>query len=112
MSRNSLSDAVVAIQAYLAEVGIDAEVVKPDRATYSALRKEGWQDGVLLQGLTCDNPSYVAALQKDGPSPNKSVSTAVHDDYHALLAEAATVLACLDAEGKVQRVPKFMYPEE
>jgi len=27
-----------------------------------------------------------------------------------LLAEARTVLACLDAEGKVRRVPKFMFP--
>ncbi|MHC4740700.1 MAG: acyl-CoA thioesterase [Planctomycetota bacterium] len=28
-----------------------------------------------------------------------------------LLAEARTVLACVDSEGKVRRVPKFMYPE-
>ena len=29
----------------------------------------------------------------------------------AVLAEAVTVLACVNAEGKVRRVPKFMYPE-
>lgn len=28
-----------------------------------------------------------------------------------LLAEARTVLACVNGEGKVRRVPKFMYPE-
>ena len=27
-----------------------------------------------------------------------------------VLAEGRTVLACVDAEGKVQRVPEFMYP--
>ena len=29
----------------------------------------------------------------------------------SVLAEGSTVLACVDAEGKVRRVPKFMYPE-
>lgn len=28
-----------------------------------------------------------------------------------LLAEGSTVLACVDAQGKVCRLPKFMYPE-
>jgi len=28
-----------------------------------------------------------------------------------LLAEGRTILACVDSEGKVRRVPKFMYPE-
>jgi acyl-CoA thioester hydrolase len=29
-----------------------------------------------------------------------------------LLAEAASVLACVNAEGKVQRIPEFMHPDE
>lgn len=29
----------------------------------------------------------------------------------ALLAEGRTVLACVNSEGKVRRVPKFMYPK-
>lgn len=29
-----------------------------------------------------------------------------------LLAEAKTILACVNGEGKVRRVPKFMYPEQ
>ncbi len=29
----------------------------------------------------------------------------------AILAEASSVLACVNAEGKVRRVPEFMYPE-
>lgn len=28
-----------------------------------------------------------------------------------LLAEGSSILACVDAQGKVRRVPKFMYPE-
>ncbi|MFC1634505.1 acyl-CoA thioesterase [Planctomycetota bacterium] len=28
-----------------------------------------------------------------------------------ILAEAGTVLACVNAEGKLQRVPEFMYPD-
>jgi len=28
-----------------------------------------------------------------------------------ILAEASSVLACLDGEGKIQRVPEFMYPQ-
>ena len=28
-----------------------------------------------------------------------------------LLAEATTILACVNAKGKVRRVPKFMYPQ-
>jgi len=28
-----------------------------------------------------------------------------------LLAEGSSVLACVNAEGKIRRIPKFMYPE-
>ena len=28
-----------------------------------------------------------------------------------LLAEGSTILACVDAKGKVRRIPEFMYPE-
>ncbi len=28
-----------------------------------------------------------------------------------ILAEGSSVLACVDAQGKIRRVPKFMYPE-
>lgn len=29
----------------------------------------------------------------------------------ALLAEGSSVLVCVNAEGKIRRIPKFMYPE-
>jgi acyl-CoA thioester hydrolase len=28
----------------------------------------------------------------------------------AILAEGTSILACVDAEGKVRRIPEFMYP--
>jgi acyl-CoA thioester hydrolase len=29
-----------------------------------------------------------------------------------LLAEGTSVLACIDAEGKIRRIPEFMYPQQ
>jgi len=29
-----------------------------------------------------------------------------------ILAEGSSILACVDAEGKIRRVPEFMYPED
>ncbi len=80
---------LIAIQAYLANVGIDAEVQKPDSATLSSLRREGWQNGVLLQGLTTDSPSYVTALQIDGPHKLNASSTLVPAEYKDRLAKVA-----------------------
>ncbi len=33
-------------------------------------------------------------------------------DDGVVLAEGTTVLACVNAEGKIRRIPKFMYPSE
>ena len=30
----------------------------------------------------------------------------------AVLAEGSSILACINAEGKIRRIPKFMYPEK
>jgi acyl-CoA thioester hydrolase len=29
-----------------------------------------------------------------------------------ILAEGSSILACVDAEGKIRRIPEFMYPED
>ncbi len=29
-----------------------------------------------------------------------------------LLAEGSSILACVDGEGKIRRIPEFMYPEQ
>jgi acyl-CoA thioester hydrolase len=34
------------------------------------------------------------------------------DSDGVLLAEGTSILACISAEGKVRRIPQFMYPEE
>ena len=33
-------------------------------------------------------------------------------DNGLVLAEGTSILACVDCEGKVRRIPEFMYPEE
>jgi acyl-CoA thioester hydrolase len=33
-------------------------------------------------------------------------------DTGVLLAEGASVLACVDAQGKIRRIPKFLYPDQ
>ena len=35
-----------------------------------------------------------------------------HGETGAILAGGSSILACVDAEGKVQRMPKFMFPED
>jgi acyl-CoA thioester hydrolase len=35
----------------------------------------------------------------------------IRPDTGLLLAEASSVLACVDAQGKIRRMPEFMYPE-
>lgn len=88
-SVGSIDDEMLtAIQAYLAEVGIKATMLKPDRATGAALHADGWNNGLYLQGLSSDSPSYAAALSKDGPVPvGKAPVTAVPERYNELLAE-------------------------
>ncbi len=34
-----------------------------------------------------------------------------HKDNGLVLAEGKSILACVDREGKVRRIPEFMYPE-
>ena len=80
---------LTAIQAYLKAVGIQAETLKPDSATGNTLHLEGWKNGVWLQGLTTDSPSYISALQSDGPNRKKIFSTDVPAKYTELLAQAA-----------------------
>jgi acyl-CoA thioester hydrolase len=37
--------------------------------------------------------------------------TLLRADDGVILADGTTVLACVNAEGKIQRIPEFMYPE-
>jgi len=36
----------------------------------------------------------------------------LRDQTGLLLTEATTILACVDKQGKIQRIPEFMYPQE
>lgn len=106
------TEMLTAIQAYLADVGIKAEMLKPDRATGAALHAEGWNNGVYLQGLTSDSPSYGAALSQDGPVPEgKAPVTLVPDAYHDMLS---AIKAARDHDTEVQlsgEMAKFLQEE-
>ena len=89
---------MTAIQAFLADAGITATMLKPDPATGAALHADGWKNGMYLQGLTTDGPSFAAALSVDGPVPvGKAPVTAVPERYKELLAQ---VMAATDAESE------------
>ncbi|ODT83695.1 MAG: hypothetical protein ABS76_01900 [Pelagibacterium sp. SCN 64-44] len=89
---------MTAIQAFLADAGITANMLKPDPATGAALHAEGWNNAMYLQGLTTDGPSFAAALSVDGPVPvGKAPVTEVPERYNELLAQ---VMAATDAESE------------
>ncbi len=55
---------------------------------------------------TADAVSGVSASKVEHSYVLKRVSDGI------ILAEATSILACVSAEGKVRRVPGFMYPGE
>lgn len=113
-SVGSIEDEMLtAIQAYLAEVGITATMLKPDPATGAALHADGWTNGMYLQGLTTDGPSYAAALNADGPVPEgKAPVTVVPDQYVDLLSQ---VMAATTHEQEVElsaQLAQFIQDEQ
>jgi acyl-CoA thioester hydrolase len=36
----------------------------------------------------------------------------IREESRLVLAEGASILACVDSEGKVRRIPEFMHPED
>ena len=82
-------DLLAAIQGYLLAVGIEAEIQTVDNARMTSLRTEGWENGLLVQGLSTATSSYINALETDGPSKTKGISALVTEAYSSLLKEAA-----------------------
>jgi ABC-type transport system substrate-binding protein len=56
-------DLLVAIQTYLAEVGIRAKLELVDRGRYVALHKDGWQNGVMYGTIGVDNAPATTNLR-------------------------------------------------
>ncbi len=66
-------------------------------------RRPVFYDEPLLLETTC---SRVAAVKVE------HTYRLLRRDSGLLLTEGSSVLACLDAERKVRRIPEFMYPQE
>jgi len=66
-------------------------------------RRPAFYDEPLLLETTC---SHVSAAKVEHSY------RLVRQDSGLLLTEGSSVLACLDAERKVRRIPEFMYPQE
>jgi peptide/nickel transport system substrate-binding protein len=57
------TDAMVAIQRYWKDVGVDAEVESVPRIKYEEHRAKGWHDGFVNTAMGCD-PLYVNTLER------------------------------------------------
>jgi acyl-CoA thioester hydrolase len=66
-------------------------------------RRPAFYDEPLLLETTCSNVT---------PAKVEHTYRLTHSGTGVLLAEGASVLACVNAEGKVQRVPDFMLPDQ
>lgn len=80
---------LAAIQGYLRAAGIVAELKIVDATTMAGLRTKGWENGMLVQGISTANGSLIQALQTDGPSPTKAYSALRSSEYSDLLKQAA-----------------------
>lgn len=65
-------------------------------------RRPALYDETLRLETTCSNVT---------PGKVEHTYRLTHSSDGSLLAEARTILACVNAEGRVRRIPKFMYPE-
>ena len=104
-------DMLAAIQGYLLAVGIDAELQIVDSAKMNSLRREGWENGVLVQGLSTANPNYIQALEADGPSPQKATSALVTPEYSEQLKKASKAIEPDDIEEQSKQLAKLTFDE-
>lgn len=102
---------LVAIQGYLRGVGIDAEIKVLDSAKMTAVRTQGWTNGIVVQGVGVANASYVQSLETDGPSPSKAFSALVSPEYSAALTAARIAIDSADQKAKAEQLVKLVYDE-
>ena len=102
---------LAAIQGYLKDVGVDAEIQVCDSAKMGTLRAEGWQNGVLIQGFSTANSSYVQALQADGPNSKKSKSALITPEYSALLKKTESAITPAMEKELSEQLVKLTFDE-
>ncbi len=81
------ADILGAVQGYLRAVGINAELKHLDNASVNAFRTGGWNNGVLIQGMSASSVSNAVSFEADGPSKSKAFSTLVTPEYSAFLKQ-------------------------
>ena len=79
---------MVAFQANLRAVGIDAELQKLDSAKAAVMATQGWKDSIFVSGIGMTG-TFASTLQIDGPSPTKAASAKVTPEFEALLKQAS-----------------------
>lgn len=66
-------------------------------------RRPAFYDEQLSLSTTCTNVT---------PAKVEHTYRLTHSGTGVLLAEGSSVLACVDAKGKIRRIPEFMYLED
>ncbi len=83
-------DELVAVQGYLAKVGITAKVNYVDQGSYSALRSSGWKNGLLMTNTGIDanlNTTITREIAKSSPFFASLLKT---DEFDALYQTSLT----------------------
>jgi len=92
---------------------------EPNGKAYKDLEKAGMFFVVAELHIKYRSPAeYDEKLHLETICSNVTVSKIEHTyklsraSDGVLLAEGFSILACVDANGKIQRIPEFMYPKE
>jgi acyl-CoA thioester hydrolase len=95
------------------------ELLRGNGLAYSDLEKAGVY--FVVAELTCKykRPAFYDEALELTATCTKITSARVEHTYvlkrkstGVILVEGTTILACVDADGKVRRMPEFMYPAE
>lgn len=95
------------------------ELLRVNGLAYSDLEKAGVY--FVVAELTCKykRPAFYDETLELTATCTKITSARVEHTYvlkrkttGVILVEGTTILACVDADGKVRRMPEFMYPAE
>jgi peptide/nickel transport system substrate-binding protein len=101
---------MVAIQANLKAVGIDAELQRLDAAKAASIEVQGWENSILFSGVGMTG-TFASAMQIDGPSPTKASSAKATPEYKALLAQAVAATDKTTQKELNQKLVQLVFDE-
>jgi acyl-CoA thioester hydrolase len=95
------------------------ELLRVNGLAYKALEQAGVSFVIAELYIKYRQPAYYdEELQLETTCSNVTASKIEHTyklsrcSDNILLAEGSSILACVNEEGKVRRIPEFLYPEE